>query len=415
MFRRSALPVLSRLALLVTAATLAAAAGQTGPVSRWYFLAATPTPDLDRGYPATLYTTAAGSQKLQLVRQVVSAADGVDSVLQYGNTIFVDYPHLPPTTAAIIHADQPTLSDSVVFNPAGELVLYTYSAVTEPQPHSIDELVWIFTTRSFRPGGTDTIIGVAGAPAGPGKRIQPDALQEYSSVRFDGIPGGPYLQPGLAGVPVGDSIDVKIAGSYVPIEQIPDDIAQKIRGEFGPLVAATDRYFIFGLQQPRDDSQSGTVLNRSGDLVMVHGRVRNKWFTGPREGTCSFSRMFGDWLTTVVGYWNPDHGPQPGVAHQRAVETDALPAVKGVYDVYHGKECFIPGYLALWNLESGQRVAWHTDEEDSEILWVGSDTVLYRVNDTIYQARIVGDKLQDNSVLVKDDDVPEIHWVFWGP
>jgi hypothetical protein len=41
--------------------------------------------------------------------------------------------------------------------------------------------------------------------------------------------------------------------------------------------------------------------------------------------------------------------------------------------------------------------------------------VLYRVNDTIYQARIVGDKLQDNSVLVKDDDVPEIHWVFWGP
>ena len=42
------------------------------------------------------------------------------------------------------------------------------------------------------------------------------------------------------------------------------------------------------------------------------------------------------------------------------------------------------------------------------------DEVLYRVNDTIYQAKIVGDKLQAASVLVEDVDVPEIHWVFSG-
>jgi hypothetical protein len=39
--------------------------------------------------------------------------------------------------------------------------------------------------------------------------------------------------------------------------------------------------------------------------------------------------------------------------------------------------------------------------------------VLYRINDTIYQARIADTQLRETSVIVKDDDVPEVHWVFW--
>jgi len=40
--------------------------------------------------------------------------------------------------------------------------------------------------------------------------------------------------------------------------------------------------------------------------------------------------------------------------------------------------------------------------------------VLYRVNDTIFQAQIAGGKLRGTTVVVKDEDVPEIHWVFWS-
>jgi hypothetical protein len=68
----------------------------------------------------------------------------------------------------------------------------------------------------------------------------------------------------------------------------------------------------------------------------------------------------------------------------------------------------------LLNLETKQKVRVHTGEEDSEILWVGNERVLYRVNDTIYQASIAGDRVKDVSVLVKADDVTEIHWVFWA-
>ena len=51
---------------------------------------------------------------------------------------------------------------------------------------------------------------------------------------------------------------------------------------------------------------------------------------------------------------------------------------------------------------------------DSEILDVSGDIVLYRVNDAIYQARITGNQINDKKILVKDEDVPEIHWVFWS-
>ncbi len=43
------------------------------------------------------------------------------------------------------------------------------------------------------------------------------------------------------------------------------------------------------------------------------------------------------------------------------------------------------------------------------------DTVLYRANGMIYQASIVGDNVVNASVLVRGDEVAEIHWVFWGP
>jgi hypothetical protein len=40
--------------------------------------------------------------------------------------------------------------------------------------------------------------------------------------------------------------------------------------------------------------------------------------------------------------------------------------------------------------------------------------VLYRVNDKIFSARIEGDKLGPAKLVVKGEDVPEVHWVFWS-
>jgi len=40
--------------------------------------------------------------------------------------------------------------------------------------------------------------------------------------------------------------------------------------------------------------------------------------------------------------------------------------------------------------------------------------VLYRINDTIYQAKIVGDQLKDATVVVKTRMSLKIHWAFWS-
>jgi hypothetical protein len=45
---------------------------------------------------------------------------------------------------------------------------------------------------------------------------------------------------------------------------------------------------------------------------------------------------------------------------------------------------------------------------------VEDDVVLYRVNDAIYQARIDGEQLKDITLVVKGEDVPEVHWAFWS-
>jgi hypothetical protein len=56
-----------------------------------------------------------------------------------------------------------------------------------------------------------------------------------------------------------------------------------------------------------------------------------------------------------------------------------------------------------------------TNQEDSEVLYVRNNTVFYRVNDAIYASRIEQDRLDSPELLVRDDDVPEVHWMFWSP
>lgn len=65
------------------------------------------------------------------------------------------------------------------------------------------------------------------------------------------------------------------------------------------------------------------------------------------------------------------------------------------------------------NLEDGRRITLNTQVEDSEILLVTrDDRALYRVNDAIYEASIQGSSLGPPSLIVRDTNVPEIHWAF---
>ena len=157
------------------------------------------------------------------------------------------------------------------------------------------------------------------------------------------------------------------------------------------------------------------LANRRDSLQMwIHELKQNSWQTIQIEGNSSRLRLFDPWLTAIVGTPNPDHKPSPGRDNERDQETDRLPNVRDEYSRFAGKWIWSPGVLVLQNLADGRKIRIETGQEDSEVLSVEGETLLYRINDTIYQARIVGDQLKDATVLAKDEDVPEIHWVLWS-
>ncbi|MGH9403761.1 MAG: hypothetical protein ACRD2P_16870 [Terriglobia bacterium] len=121
------------------------------------------------------------------------------------------------------------------------------------------------------------------------------------------------------------------------------------------------------------------------------------------------NRVMGDVLYPPAGDNNQGH------ENERLQATRLLPSVNMQYSANEGNTRIIPGILVLDNLLDGRRITLQTNEEDSEILDVRSDgLVLYRVNDSIFSAQIEGDKLSAPTLVVKDDDVQEVHWAFWS-
>ena len=112
------------------------------------------------------------------------------------------------------------------------------------------------------------------------------------------------------------------------------------------------------------------------------------------------------------GVWR-DHNPGHNDESNQWVK-DLLPDVRQEFADMR-MYCVIPGLLILDNLADGRRITLKTHEEDSEILDVRKDgLVLYRVNDEIFSTNIEGDRLSAPILVVKGEDVPEVHWAFWS-
>ena len=149
----------------------------------------------------------------------------------------------------------------------------------------------------------------------------------------------------------------------------------------------------------------------------MHDRARNTWEIMQLEGnaTADRSRLFGDWLASRVSLLLQNPRPAPGRDNERNFETASLPDVQNEYhDYFDHLKIWLSGAQILQNLRDGRKIRIDTAQEDSEILNVKGTEVFYRINDAIYQSRIVGNKLDKPTLLVQDEDVPEIHWVFWS-
>jgi hypothetical protein len=395
------------------------------PPEQLYLLAA--TPDQDYGYPATLYRVVSG--KLNVVRELSPQSEGVRSVRAWEGTIFLVHPAQVPRAVSIVHPDDPARVDDIEINPDWPQFFFVANeAIAEPDASSVDELM--LATKGELSLANAKWLGISGAMAS-NPRIKPDVWDEYSKMRVEGEPGGPFRGAGLAGAVSGEGLLLFQAfGHPVPMGSLSPTVREAISQtamKRVQITAASQDYLILELAYSMEETFS--KAHSTDTELFVHDRARNAWATVRVEGNRSRLRLFGPWLAASVETFNPDGKPSPGRENERGPEAFGPEEIAGargnngnaafpdVRNLYGGDSSanFIPGVLLLQNLADGQKIRIETGQEDSEVIVVRDDAVLYRVNDSLYQAKLAGDKLQGTQLVVKDEDVPEIHWAFWGP
>ncbi len=389
------------LALLLIACASSAAKAIT-KAEHLYLLTATPTMD-NSSFPANLYTVTAGHE-LRLVRNIVPTQDGTFDVLDdLGDKIYVLYPHSSRTTVSVIHKDGPTKIDKVTVN----VKLYGWRMGVSAGPGLQSYLLIPFTF-------PDGLLSVAGDVSANVPRVASGQWNEYRSFRYEGFAGGPGLcwySPLMTLTPheVVMRMFMGSAKNQVELNPASPDMRVPEGRPWWPvqIIAASRRFFAFDVPPPGVGGTFAIPLHVY-DRKLRLWRVLNLPATNPR------SRIFGDWLATIVVNYVVKNGAHSGRQNERDRSTVLLPDVRKEYSGC-GKHCSIPGTLILDNLSDGRRITLQTKQEDSEIVDVGRDgLVLYRVNDSIFSAHIEGDKVSAPTLVVKGEDVPEVHWAFWS-
>lgn len=374
---------------------------------RLYLLAGTPTPNSPDSFPVSLYQVGK-NQKLEVVREVAQQSDGLKVVREWGDVIFVVHLHANPQLVTVIHMDDPTRPDDVrlefksIYPDTG----MTLVAAPKAKPNVL-LLPWISDFGNPEHPVWE-VASVSSALLQSQPRVTLGARGQYSALRYEGGTGGPEVVPPVSGVVVNGEVAFFL-GQPVVIGVAPPTIRANGHRVYPLVVATSEKYFLVSIRSstPRDK------LGTSEDLFL-HDRLENRWRTITIEGNWSECRLFEPWLATIVRMVNTDQKEGPGRQNERSAQSDRLPDVQQEYRNWAGRYYWLPGILTLQNLADGRKIRIVTGQEDSEILRADGDVVLYRVNDTIYQARIEGDQLKDTSVVVKDEDVPEIHWAFWS-
>lgn len=408
--RGSARRVLVTVVLCLSQPVLA----QSPQVSRaeLYLLAGTPTEHSPgAAFPVRLYTVDP-EKKLRFVREVIPPSEGMRSAYEWGDEIFVIHPSIVSTTVSIIHAGAPKLVDDVEFNQDRLFLDDSAIAVAEPEPSSTRLLIPLLQDASDPKHlrGHLIVISAHASPAAP--RITQDQWEEYSALRSEGAPGGPAIFPALIGSKADGVLAMSIYGHSIPVDDLPPPFRDG-PGEIVPVfVVAGREYVVIARQRTRAEMDSPGLPDFIEEFVRA--RLLKQWKTIRIEGNSSSSRLFEPWLTTTVTYWNAQHKVSPGRESEHEKGDRTLPSVREGYATFRGRWNWSPGVLTLQSLADGRKIRIETGQEDSEVLRVENDVVLYRVNDSIFQARIVGSELKDTTLIVKDEDVPEIHWAFWS-
>lgn len=403
--------------ILLASAALCGRAQTRGSASPGvaHFIAATPAQqDMPQRYPAALYAVGE-RQKLLLVRQLFTAdqrfldiADDLHGKIYLAGSEGV----------FVIHEEDPGKEDFVPLESFDDFPCWG-AVEGDHVPAAVQYCI---------AGEIRQVLG----NQEPGKpRVGPGSWEMFKFMQYGGENGGPFqMLPPLAEIAGLDLVMPYALGPRVVLAHLPSELNTnpEKRRRVVQVVAATDRYFALWIvpDYMMGHSVSTNTLDHAEPLqLFVLDRSTDKWrtlevATAVTSITRPPIRMFGDWMVTTIMNWSPASseigGGSPGRENERVTPSNsAKPNIRSRYS-NHFAGLYIPGKLVIQNLADERKIALNTGQEDSEVLAIRADgEILYRVNDSIYSATMKGNQITAPTLITKGDDVPDVHWAFWGP
>ena len=390
---------LNSIALAILTAAVGDASARERESRVWVFLAAT------RGYDATLYKVSP-QQQLTPIRQIVSLSEGTYLVEDTSANVLSVTPSSadagPPTTIHVVRKDHPLQEDAVQINPQGRIPWSALDAVVLR-----DNAVWQLMTISAGQDLLPVVTMSAKLLPETEPRVTRVGADAYRNLDVYGIPGGTNFFGQTMNMRLIDKEFVLRVGDFQQrIMAAPSDLRQT--DALFPIMAANPKYFVT-LKAHTPQEAAKPIPGNMDDYVYRY--ATGTWTRVTVGGSASRQRIHGDWLSVIVQYWHPENTTNPGREAEREWKRSRpdLPPVQGGSE---GAFSEIPGKLQLINLADGVRIEIDTRMEDSEVLTVVDNNILYRINDSIYEGQIKAGQVTNVTLLVKGEHVPEIHWAF---
>jgi hypothetical protein len=190
------------------------------------------------------------------------------------------------------------------------------------------------------------------------------------------------------------------------------------------LDISNDDMFVIGRYGPATSPGPGVAETHT---FYIYDKKTAAWHNVKIEGGGVSIRGFGPWVAAAradrkraIGVSESDPRAEPvspgavfrnRILNPKVRERNQTP----LETLFQNVPYYFPGELYLYNVRSRQKYTIQTGQGDSEILLVADDTVYYRVNDTLYKARIEQSVVGSPVKILTDDSVQLAHWAFLGP
>jgi hypothetical protein len=367
-----------------------------------YFIASRPVQDAPLRFPTLLFRLDPSTRSLRLLRTVIDAKTGTLSVRPYHEERVVVAREMEGAKGqvyALVDMNEPWREEDFRFvvtrTPA---VLVDYLLSLSKTDH------WLAIFQYF--GGPRPLEGVHLSS------FQQSALEwrDYRHARMYGEPGGAI--PGgdtlLLHATASGSMEVRRGGIWTDLEWPLPDTRSFEAGEI--VLVRANQSHLTALTSAADRE----VISPGLGSVVYHVREKpaGRWHRAVFPGANAEVRAFeGPWLGGHALELRPET-PSPGREERRREMTETGDPFDWRTQVL---SYYFPGILFVYDAKNRRKYQWETGQGDSEVLLVDGETVYYRVNRSIHSARIGEERLEDHTLLVEDDVVPDIHWAFLGP